>query len=77
VIFSQRRIVAHKAIDWCIDNGAPVEPFNIVTALDSLGYITDPTPDAPPPAPAEGGRDIRIDGVDDDFDSVTADGGRE
>lgn len=41
ILFSKRRALARKAQMWCIVNNIPSNPFNIVTALCSLGVIAN------------------------------------
>lgn len=39
LIFSARCRLAEQAEKWCEENNAPISPFNIVTALDSMGKL--------------------------------------
>ena len=39
VLFSERLEIEKLAVKWCIDNKIESTPFNIITALYSLGYI--------------------------------------
>ena len=41
-LFSKRKAMALKAVDWCKDKGAVISPLNIVTALHALGYLPNP-----------------------------------
>lgn len=39
MIFSKRKEATKKAITWCNESDVPISPFNIVTALSTLGYF--------------------------------------
>ena len=39
VLFSERLEIEKLAVKWCTDNKIESTPFNIITALYSLGYI--------------------------------------
>ena len=41
MLFSKRRKVTALAEEWCQKNGAPLHPFNIVTALSALGLLNN------------------------------------
>ena len=38
--FSERKALEKRAKDWCKKNNVPENPFNIITALDNEGYIS-------------------------------------
>jgi hypothetical protein len=42
MLFSDRRQVARRAVEWCTDNGITACPFNIVTAINAMGYLPQP-----------------------------------
>ena len=39
ILFSKRRALERKAIEWCAKNNAEPNSFNLVTALCSMGLI--------------------------------------
>lgn len=39
LLFSQRKEIAREAEAWCVENNADPNVFNIVTALEALGYL--------------------------------------
>ncbi len=41
ILFSKRRKITELAEEWCSKNDVPTHPFNIVTALVSLGLIKE------------------------------------
>lgn len=42
ILFSKRKKLAERAIEWCEKKGAPLNPFNIVTALNAIGALKMP-----------------------------------
>lgn len=41
MIFSKRLKVSEQAEDWCGSKNIPITSFNLLTALDDLGYLRD------------------------------------
>jgi len=41
MLFSKRKRLEDDVINWCKSVGASPNPFNIITALDALGYLKE------------------------------------
>lgn len=39
MLFSKRKQISDRAVQWCEDKQIPVTPLNILAALDDLGYL--------------------------------------
>ena len=39
MLFSKRLSIAEKAEEWCKQRGAPLNAFNIVTALENMNFL--------------------------------------
>jgi len=45
--FSRRERITNEACDWCDSHERYLDPFNVVTALNALGYLrTQPKVDS-------------------------------
>lgn len=40
-LFSKRVEISRVASEWCSSRNIPLHPFNIVTALESLGFLKE------------------------------------
>lgn len=60
MLFSERRKVTSLAEEWCNRNDLSLYPFNIITALDALGYLRN--------EPVE--KEVNMPVSTDDFDTV-------
>lgn len=45
ILFSKRKELAERAVEWCKENNVPIVPLNIVGALNAIGALKIPEKD--------------------------------